>query len=676
MEAATRQAEQSISDAKSTLEREEESINSMLGGMDGAEYVGPRAPTLPEIERSMEARDFTIAALKSLGARVTPQPQDLYLVEENGGRERIRFEDNAGVGVKSTLYAPGTAAFLHLVGRVIATGILDIEDLDQNPAKESEELARRWILTFGGTTKAVEVEDVHRCFEGTAIVRVRATVAHDSYERLVEVSCSPTEHHALAGRSGIDPLPYTIENPRVLGINIDRLSDAAILDKAISEFSRFYLERRAQEMYAAGGDERKKKKLEDEFTPRLEMTLLALEGRLHRRLIVKAQYSLGAESEYHSMLAVTPHTGGLVDSPEMGPCARSGKTVPKTCLKQCQITGAMVLQHLLARSETSSRLALPEFTVLCSLSGKRVLKDEAELSAVSGRLVASSLLKTSALSGKRAEPNHFGQCEFTKAEVLDTELAISEVSGKRYRVDEQIRSVVSGKAGHKQEFLICHETLQPLTVTEAEQCEVTGNYVRPGILELCAVTQKRVLPSELLRCAVTGKRVLKRLLVTSSLTGAQILEEVAVRSVTGEYCAPVESKLCLWSGRKYHPADLRVCELTGIPIHFEFATESNNPRLQPLVDLLNGIKRTADEPQLWDVVTTKIAAAVGRGRCRMEAAILSPDSRNLAVSAEVRTLLGFRVHQAGLVYAIGDQSVVGRVAQGRRTSEGWSGVKS
>ena len=133
-----------------------------------------------------------------------------------------------------------------------------------------------------------------------------------------------------------------------------------------------------------------------------------------------------------STLTVTPHTGELVDAPELGLCARSGRTVPKTCLKQCQITGAKVLQHLLVRSEMSSRLALPEFTVLCSLSGKRVLKDEAELSAVSGRMVASALLKTSALSGKRAEPDHFGQCEFTKAEVLDTELATSEVSGKRY----------------------------------------------------------------------------------------------------------------------------------------------------------------------------------------------------------------------------------------------------
>ena len=104
-------------------------------------------------------------------------------------------------------------------------------------------------------------------------------MAHDSYERLVEVSCSPAEHHAQAGRSGLGPLPHTIENPITLGLNIDRLADAAKLDAAISEFSRFYLERRAQEMQAAGGDERKKKKLEDEFTPRLEMTLVALEGK-------------------------------------------------------------------------------------------------------------------------------------------------------------------------------------------------------------------------------------------------------------------------------------------------------------------------------------------------------------------------------------------------------------
>lgn len=334
-----------------------------------------------------------------------------------------------------------------------------------------------------------------------------------------------------------------------------------------------------------------------------------------------------------------------------------------------------MLQHLLARSETSGRLALPEYTVLCSLSGKRVLKDEAEPSAVSGRLVASSLLKTPALSGKRAEPVHFGQCEFTNADVLKTELATSEISGKRYRIDEGIQSAVSGKTGHRQEFLTCHETGQYLIPSEAEQCAATGKYVRPGILETCAITQNKVLPSELERCAATGKRVLKKFLVRSSVCEARILEEVAVRSAFGKFCAPIEAKSCLWSARKCHPADLRVCELTGLSIHFEFATANGPVRLQPLVDLLNGVKRTADESQLWNEVTTKIAAVLGNSRCRVESAALSPDRQHLAVCSEVRTLLGLRVHQAGLVCSIGDHSVVGRAARGRRTAEGWSEVK-
>jgi superfamily II DNA or RNA helicase len=671
VEAATRLAEKSIDEAKAELEREEESINTMLGGMDGAEYVGPRAPTLPDVVRSMKPRDFTLEALRSLGARISPISPDLYLAEENGGREHIRFEETAGAGTRSTFYAPGTAAFQRLVGRVIATGIHEVADLDRNPAVESEEIARQWVLGFGGTLKVVDVEEVHRCFEGSALVRVRATVTHDSYERLVDVPCSPAEHHAPAGRAGLGPLAKTIEKPVTLGLNFESLVAKASLDEAISEFSRFYLERQKQEMLAAGSDERKRKKLEDEFTPRLEMTLVALTGKLYRMLSVRVRYGFDAASEYASTLTVTPHLGEVVDAPEFGHCSKSGRTVPKTCLKQCQISGAEVLQHLLTQSEMSSRLALPELTLVCSHSGKRVLRDEVELSATSGLLVASSLLKTSALSGKRAEPTFFGRCDFTQTEVLDAELAISELSGKRYRVDEQIRSAVSGKIGHRQEFLICQETCQPLAVSEAEQCEVTGKHVRPGILEPCAITQKRVLPSELERCAATGKRAMKKLLVTSSLSETRILEEAAVRSAAGKFCAPVEAKACLWSSRKFHPDDLRVCSLTWLPIHFEFATAGTKPRLQPLVDLLNGIKRTADEPQMWAAVTTEIAAVLGKGRYRVEAAVLSPDGRHLAVCFEVRTWLGFRVHTAGLVYDTGDHSAVGRVAQGRR-SEGWS----
>lgn len=675
VEAATRLAVQSIDDAKAELEREEERIDAMLGGMEGAEYSGPRAPSFPPVVRSMSPRDFTVAALKSFGAHITPRADDLYLVEENGGREYICFEDQRGTLAKCTLYAPGSSAFQRLVSRITATGVYDVKDLDQEPVKSTEEVASRWILGFGGTPKGTEIGEVQCCYQGTALIRVRATVAHDSYERLIELTCSPQEHFTLVDRSRLGALPRTLENPRILGLNLDQLALAAQNDEAISEFCRFYLERRAQEMQAADGDERKRKKLEDDFTPRVEMTLVGIEGRVFRRLKVRTQYAFDAEFPYQSALSITPHEGKLDDMPEMGSCARSGKTVPKTCLKQCQISKTLVLEHLLVRSEISARLALPEYAVVCSLSGKRVLKDEAELSSISGHLVASSLLKTSAVSGKRAESEYFGQCEFTHADVLRSELAISELSGKQYRVDEQARSAVSGKLGHKQEFVMCYVTHQPVALTEAERCEVTGNYVRPGVLEPCAITHKRVLPTELARCSVTGKRVVKGLLVTSSISRAYLLEEVAVRSTAGKYCAPVEAKGCAWSGEATHPDDLRVCQLTGLPIHVMYTTANDYPRLEPLVQLLDGIKRNADAQQLWNTVSLRGSLVLGGARCRIESALLSPNGKHLAVCAEARTLFGFRIRHAGFVYSIDEQSVEGRVAQGRRTQTGWSEIR-
>lgn len=672
--AATLQAEQSIAKAKSELEREEAVINAMLGGMDGHEYVGPRVPTLPEIVRSMEPMEFTLEAYKMLGARVTQQGPDLFLIEENGGREQIRFAESAPLA-RSTYYAPGTPAFSRLADRVIATGIHEVEDLDDEPAKAALAVADRWVHSFGGKSTKAEIDNVSRCFAGRAVVRVRATVAHDSYERLVEVSCVRGQHvtHQTASK-GLEPLTHTIQNPSIVGVDLEKLVDTAKQDEAVSEFCRFYLERRAQEIEAAGDDERKRKKLEDEFTPRLEMTLVAIEGRLNRQVRMKQSYSLDSKL-YENFITAEPLTESILDSPEMGQCVQSGKTVPTTCLEHCQISGSLVQKHLLIHSDVSGRGALPEFTVVCNLTGKRLLQDEAEVSAVTGRPVQTSLLKRSALSGRKAEPDEFALCDFTGAEVLKSELATSDLSGKRYRFDEQRTSSISGLTGHKTEFVVCQETGHFLAMKEAEQCEVTGNYVRPGILETCEVTHKRVVPSQLSRCAATGQRVLPTLLVASSITGAQILETVALRSATGKYCAPIEAKTCAWSGERFHPDDLRVCALTGLSMHFKFSTGDRDSRLQALVELLDGIRRNAEEAQLWPDVVAKALEILDGARCRVESAVRSPDAKHLAVCTEVRTLLGLRLRQAGFVYEINSQSIIGRVVQGRRSSDGWEEMR-
>jgi hypothetical protein len=542
VERATRLTEESILDAGVKLAAEESNINAMLGSMAGMEYVGPRAPNLPPIIRSMGAAEFTLAALNSLDGEVMPQDDGSYLVEQDGGREWIRLDESAG-GVRSgALYAPGSAAFSRLVSRMIATGVHQVQDVDADPQRQADEITRSWVARFGATPITTKVEGARHCFEGKARVRVRATVAHDSYERLVEVTCAPGEHKAHAVRSALYKLTDVIENAHYLGIDMRRLNDAAGRDPGIAEFCRFYVERRTREMASAGDDARKRKKLEDDFTPRLELTVVALEGTVHREVATEVQYRIDGSPPYTSQLTVVPHTGLWTNAPELGSCGNTGKTAPIECLGRCAMTGVDALQHLLVESEISGRQALPEHTLHCSLSGKRILVDEAEMSAVTGKLVAHSLLKTSAVSGKRAEPEHFGRCDFSGAEVLNVELGVSAVSGKRYRLDQQLRSAVSSNAGHKEEFLFCYETRQPITPKEAETCEVTGKFVRPGVLEKCAA---------------------------------------------------------------------------------------------------------------------------------IEAAHVSPDKQHVAICSEVRTLLGLRVQQAGLLYSMRDGSIVGRIAIGKRTPKGW-----
>jgi hypothetical protein len=66
---------------------------------------------------------------------------------------------------------------------------------------------------------------------------------------------------------------------------------------------------------------------------------------------------------------------------------------------------------------------------------------------------------------------------------------------------------------------------------------------------------------------------------------------------------------------------------------------------------------------------------MGGGKCKVEAAILSPDEKNLAVAVEVRTLLGFKVHNGGFVFSLKDGAVVGRSVRGKRGLDGWVQIK-
>jgi superfamily II DNA or RNA helicase len=670
VEAATRMAEKSITDAKTELESQEKNIDVMLGGMEGASRGEIPFPRLPDAVKSMEANVFVLAALASLGTHMVPESSGAFVAERDGKLDRICFDDATANSLGAVLYRPGTAAFSRLASRIAAAALHRLKDVDDNPTAKSEAMGREWVKSFDGDFRASRIQEVQRSFTGTALVRVRTTVAHDSYERLIEISFSPNEHWSKIGLTGVGPISEPVEDPNSIGVDPVYLTEKARSDEGIAEFCRFYTNRRTQELEAAGSDPRKRKKIEDDFTPRLEIFLVGLEGTIHRQLKVRESYDLGSGPEYASLITIIPSANEIGDAPELRHCSQTGKIAPRDCLGRCEMTGAEVLKHLLVKSEVSGRMALPDQTVMCASTNKRALRDEVEQSAVTGQLVVSSILKTSALSGKRAEPQCFARCEFTGSEVLENELAVSRISGKRFRMDEQLQSTVSGKTGHRQEFVFCAETNQPLLPEEAERCEVTGKTVVPGLLARCEVSGKKVLPSELEKSAVTGKKALKKLFVSSSISGTRLLEEEAIRSATGKYCVPLEAKSCTWSGRRCHPDDLRTCQLTSIAAHFEYMTRDRGTCLEPLFNLLHGIRRRADRPELWPMIMASTSQILG-GRSKIEAVESSPDNDHLAVCVETRNWLGLSARQAGLLYSIHDNALAGRIVLGKREAKGW-----
>jgi hypothetical protein len=489
---------------------------------------------------------------------------------------------------------------------------------------------------------------------------------------LISCCCEGDDHQQTGkGDAGLSPVERIVRDPATLGINTVKLSEAGARDEAIAEFCRFYEERRVEEMEAAGSDARKRQKLSDDFTPRLDMSLVGLEGEVRRDVTVRVRYGFASGGNYESEIVVRPGSEEILQSPGTDLCVRSGHNVPTECLGECVVSGAKMLKHLLVKSEFSDRVAQPELMERCELTGKRALPDELEKSTVTGRRVASTLLKQSTVSGARAEPEHVGLCAFSHTEALNSELAISELSGNPYRADQSATSAVSGKTGHVKEFATCYETRQTIARSETETCEVSGKVVRPGVLQTCVATGKKVLPSLLATCQVTGARAQRSHMVTSSVSNALMLRDKAVWSSARQFCLPAEAETCLWSGRRVHPDDIRPCALTGLPIHVDYATTKAPARLRPLVEMLDGMRHNADQCEIWDEIAQRLNRAMKGGKCRIEAAILSPSKQRLATCAESKTMLGLRVHQVGAVYDLIDDAIIGRLAEGKRNGSGW-----
>lgn len=667
VEHAARLAEESISKAKAELEREEKNINSLLSGMDGGS--GPKCPDLPPPYRSMDEKTFIRAAVQALGGELKEKSDGLYEMHLDAKRELVRFEvDEVPGSPASILYAAGAPAFERMVSRFTGEARHRLEEHASETSATSLLLAREWARGMAANVESVTAKEEWRAFSGKVLLGVRITVAHDSYERLIEMECSPADSRCSVP-VGQKPLGTEVKDTSEIGLTNERLIEAATKDPGVAEFCRFYMERLEAEIVAAGDNSRKRKKLEDDFTPRIEISVVGMEGEIFRDVRLNVSYQLEGYQGMSSLL-VRPARTEILEKPEVDTCAVTQRKVPIDALEKCAISGKRAIKSLLLKSEFSGRVALPDYFNKCAATGKRALPDELDISVLTGKHVASAYMKTSLVSGKKAEPEFFSRCDFTHIDALEPELMTSQVSGKRYRADQSLQSAVSGKAGHQSEFVHCAETNHALLPTEGEHCEATGRLVMPGLLEVCEVSGKRVVPRELERCAATGKKVLKKFLVQSSISGALILESEAIRSSAGRFCTKAEGKSCAWSNVRSHPDDLRTCLLTGLLVRTEHMQEKPQLRLGVLAELLDGVNRKTDGQKFWPQIAKSASPLVGGGKCTVEAAALSADGGRLVACIQVRTWL-IKVRHAGVFFSVKDRAIIGKVRTGRRDGNAW-----
>jgi hypothetical protein len=55
------------------------------------------------------------------------------------------------------------------------------------------------------------------------------------------------------------------------------------------------------------------------------MTLVGLEGGVHREVKAQVRYAFDAEPAYDGILTIMPSTGEVVDPPELALCSKSGR---------------------------------------------------------------------------------------------------------------------------------------------------------------------------------------------------------------------------------------------------------------------------------------------------------------------------------------------------------------
>lgn len=609
--AATEKIRQSIERAKAVYEEERAEVEKNLGGLDAMHTAGPKMPELEEVAPRLEVEDFVQGALLAGGATVSPTPDGRWLVKAEGRAAFIlTFNENdpdlvddglsGFYGKRAELYSEGRPPFERLVGEWSKRDGARLADWTDADGAGSRSIVGDWAKRFGDDVTLEEWKPKSRKprLVGKVVVRTSGSVSIDRYEKLVTVDVGSEDVREALSASG-EPSRW-VRGDVGLGEQIDDLAgavrQAVSEDTDIASFCAFYEARRDEEARKSP-DRREADSLRKRFQPTLAAEVVAATGHAYEEVGGVASIRFAGGGPYAVPVVVRTGTMQVIQQPEQGQCELTARSVPETCLFPSAISGRRALRHLLASSERSGRLALPDETTVCQVSGKRLLADEVAGSDVSGRVVDTALLTASAVSGKKGLDDEIAHCEFTGETILMSEGLVSEVSGKLYRNDQDAISVVSFVRGHRSEFVRCQSSDSWILESESGRSAVSGKVVRKDLLVPSSVSGGLALESETIICAFTGARLLPT--------------EAGKSEVSGRWYRLDEGLKSSVSGSPGHKSEFERCEQTGVPVLAmeldRSAVSGKNVRRDILIaSASSGQRALADEMEMCEFTGVRI----------------------------------------------------------------------
>jgi superfamily II DNA or RNA helicase len=566
---------ESIERAKKIYESEQAEVERHLGQLDGMHREGPRMPKLQPTQPRLSEQRFTLGALEAGGGVLRKISESVWSHHRPGSApEKVHFsydtvqeqgERGFAGGPRVSVYAAGSPPFEQLVGqwKHRAAHVTTV-------AKDSidtvfERSAYAWAAAFEGVSVVgTRVVNQRRVPHGRVVVRAATSVAHDKYEKLIDVSVTAPilreVEPVLEEDVGLVAVPLDLagEVPEVELI----IREGLRKDSDLESFNSFYLRRLEEEVQRSADAPTRERALVN-FTPSVSAEVVGFQGSVRQLVEGTVEYTVDGAGPYVSQLVVLAGRDEPFEKPALERCAVTGRSLPSAAFASCEVTGARALDDQLVRSELSGRRAVPAQTVTCGESGRTLLSDEVQTCSLTGIKAAADLMTKSSVSGARFLARLAENCAFSGAVLTPAESSISQVS---HRVMRRDQAVVGGELqvlGHDSEFVRCAITGQRFLPGELVASDVSGAFGRASLMQR-STTGRRGLPIEMRRCEKSGRQFLVDEVGVSAVSKRTFAKELLVKSSISDACA-LESELmtCEVTGARLLPSEGDRCRVTG-----------------------------------------------------------------------------------------------------------------